>query len=38
MKFLKDDIINKQKLFEKVLENNNNIVEHQSYHVPVQYI
>ena len=37
-KFLKDDIINKQELIDKLLENNNKLVEHQSYHVPVQYI
>ena len=37
-KFLKDDIINKQELIDKLLENNNKLVEQQSYHVPVQYI
>ena len=37
-KFLKDDIIKKQELIDKLLENNNKLVEHQSYHVPVQYI
>ena len=37
-KFLKDDIINKQELIDKLLENNSKLVEHQSYHVPVQYI
>ena len=37
-KFLKDDIFNKQKLIDKLLENNNKVVDHQSHHVPVQYI
>ena len=37
-KFLKDDIFNKQKLIDKLLENNNKLVDHQSHHVPVQYI
>ena len=32
-KFLNDDILNKQKLIEKVLESSNNLVEHQSCHV-----
>ena len=32
-KFLNDDILNKQKLIEKVLGSNNNLVEHQSCHV-----
>ena len=32
-KFLNDDIFNKQKLIEKVLESNSNLVEHQSCHV-----
>ena len=36
--FLKDDIINKKIIIEKVLKNNNKLVEHQSYHVPIQYI
>ena len=36
-KFLKDDIFNKRKLIDKLLENNNNLVDHQS-HVSVQYI
>ena len=37
-KFLKDDIFNKQKLIDKLLENNNKLVEYQSHHVPAQYI
>ena len=37
-KFLKDDIFNKRKLIDKLLENNNNLVDHQSHHVSVQYI
>ena len=37
-KFLKDDIFNKQKLIDKLLENNNKLVDNQSHHVPVQYI
>ena len=37
-KFLKDDIFNKQKLIDKLLENNNKLVDHQSHHVLVQYI
>ena len=36
-KFLKDDIFNKQKLIDKLLENNNKLVDHQSHHAPVQY-
>ena len=36
-KFLKDDINKKQKLIEKVLENNKKLIEHQPY-VPVQCI
>ena len=31
------DIFNKQKLIDKLLENNNKLVDHQSHHVPVQY-
>ena len=34
-KFLKDDIFNKQKLFDKLLENNNKLIGHQPHHVPV---
>ena len=37
-KFLKDDIFNKQKIIDKLLENNNELVDHQSHHFPVQYI
>ena len=37
-KFLKDDIFNNQKLIDKLLENNNKLADHQSLHVPVQYI
>ena len=37
-KFLKDDIFNKQKLFDKLLENNNKLIDNQSHHVPIQYI
>ena len=37
-KFLKDDIFNKQKLIDKLLENNNKLVDYRSHHVPVQYI
>ena len=37
-KFLMDDIFNKQNLIDKLLENNNKLVDRQSYHVPVQYI
>ena len=37
-KFLKDDIFNKQKLIDKLLENNNKLVEFRSHHVLVQYI
>ena len=37
-KFLKDDIFNKQNLIDKLLENNNKLVDHQSHHVLVQYI
>ena len=37
-KFLKDDIFNTQKLIDKLLENNNKLVDHQSHHVLVQYI
>ena len=36
--FLKDDISNKQRLIDKLLENNNKLANHQSHHVPVQYI
>ena len=31
------DIFNKQKLIDKLLENNNKLVDHESHHVPVQY-
>ena len=37
-KFLKDDIFNKQKLIDKLLENNNKLVDYRPHHVPVQYI
>ena len=37
-KFLKDDIFNKQKPVDKLLENNNKLVDFRSPHVPVQYI
>ena len=37
-KFSKDDIFNKQKLIDKLLENNNKVVNHQSHHVLIQYI
>ena len=37
-KFLKDDIFNKQKLTDKLLENNNKLADIQSHHVLVQYI
>ena len=37
-KFLKDDIFNKQELIDKLLENNNKLVDNQYHHVPVQYI
>ena len=37
-KFLKDDIFNKQKLIDKLLETNNKLVDFRSRHVPVQYI
>ena len=37
-KFLKDDIFNKQKLIDKLLENNNKLVDYRSHHVPAQYI
>ena len=37
-KFLKDNIFYKQKRIDKLLENNNKLVDHQSHHVPVQYI
>ena len=37
-KFLKDDIFNKQKIIDKLLENNKKLVDHQSHHFPVQYI
>ena len=37
-KFLKDDIFNMQKRIDKLLESNNKLVDHQSYHVPVQFI
>ena len=36
-KFLKD-IFNKQKLIDKQLENNTELVYHKSYHVPLQYV
>ena len=35
-KFLKDDIFNKQKLIDKLLENNNKLVDFRYHHVPVQ--
>ena len=35
---MKDDIFNKQKLIDKLLENNNKLIDHQSHHVPGQYI
>ena len=35
-KFSKDDIFNKQKLIDKLLENNNKLADHQSHHVPIQ--
>ena len=35
---MKDDIFNKQKLIDKLLENNNKLVDFRSHHVPVQYI
>ena len=34
-KFLKDDIFNKQKRVDKLLENNNKLIHHQHHHVPV---
>ena len=37
-KFLKDDIFDKQKLIDKLLESNNKLVDFRSHHVPVQYI
>ena len=37
-KVLKDDIFNKQKLIDKLLENNKKLVDYRSHHVPVQYI
>ena len=37
-KFLKDKIFNKQKLIDKLLENNNKLADYPSHHVPVQYI
>ena len=37
-KFLKDNIVSKQKLIDKLLENNNKLVDHQFNHVSVQYI
>ena len=37
-KFLKDDIFNKQKRIDKLLDINNKLLDHQSHHVPVQYI
>ena len=37
-KFLKDDIFNKKKLIDKLLENNNKLVDYRSHHVPGQYI
>ena len=36
--FLKDDIFNKQKLIDKLLEKNNKLVDSRSHHVPTQYI
>ena len=37
-KFLKDNMVSKQKLIDKLLENNNKLVDHQFNHLPVQYI
>ena len=37
-KFLEDDIFNKQKRIDKLLENNNKLIDNQSHHVPIQYI
>ena len=37
-KFLKDDIFNNQKPIDKLLENNNKLVEFRSHHVPIHYI
>ena len=34
----KDDIFKKQKRIDKLLDNKNKLVHHQSHHVPVQYI
>ena len=34
-KFLEDYVFNKRKIIDKLLENNNKLVDHQSYHVPV---
>ena len=34
-KFLKDDIFNKQKRVDKLLENNNKLIHHQPHHIPV---
>ena len=38
VKFWKDGIFSKQKRIDKLLDNNNELVEHQSHHVPVLYI
>ena len=37
-RFLKDDIFNKQKLIDKLLENNNKLVDYRYHQVPVQFI
>ena len=37
-KFLKDDIFNNQKPIDKLLENNNKLVDFRSHHVPIHYI
>ena len=37
-KLLEDDIFNKQKLIDKLLRNNNKLVDFRSHHVPIQYI
>ena len=34
-KFLKDEIFNKQKLIDKLLENNNKLVDFRSHHITV---
>ena len=37
-KFLKDDIFDKQKIIDELLENNNKLVDHQSHQVLFQYV